>query len=110
VVAVDGGRIRVNLGSVSNAMESTTLVNDGNWHHVVAVWGGDTGAITLYINGAIEYTGAQSGNVTSTRSIYLGAMNEGAAFNFFDGEMANIYVFDRELNADEVSILYEQGR
>lgn len=72
----------------------TTRVDDGNWHHIAAVY--DSGAVRIYIDGSLDANTTRgtrfgSGN---TRFGFLGVGSEATAFNgtrgptvYFNGDM-----------------------
>jgi hypothetical protein len=53
-------------------VHTTATVNDGNWHHIAATWGGTAGValatsqLKVYIDGVLTSTTADAGNTGST--------------------------------------------
>ncbi|MEO1624594.1 MAG: HYR domain-containing protein, partial [Bacteroidota bacterium] len=93
-----GFGIRTNSGMVN--LTSTTDVNDGQWHHVAAVY--DNGAVSLYVDGILEDS-ANRGTTFGRGSVrygFVGIGSEATAENGnrgptwgFNGEMADLRVW-----------------
>ncbi|MHC4558251.1 MAG: LamG-like jellyroll fold domain-containing protein [Planctomycetota bacterium] len=89
---------------------STTLVDDGKWHHVVGVF--DNGQLIIYIDGKIEtlsYGGSTSGSGT-IRYGFIGSQSEATVFDgdrsatpgHFDGDLDDIRIYERALSQAEI--------
>ena len=83
------------------------------WYHVIVV---DTGnAYTLYIDGSektLSVTNAGSVDFTSFSSptVDLGrARSGGGVFNYLDGKMDEVRIYDRALSVSEIASLYNSG-
>lgn len=78
------------------------------WAHLVGTWDGD--AMILYIDG-VE-VGVQTGVSTEYDSHPLtigGDMVDFAATHFWTGSVDELRIYDRPLDAIEVTLLYEEG-
>ena len=106
--------VSLNGGNGGFATTSATGLQDGNWHHIVAVWddGSVTNGIKIYIDGASTPTAqansTQSFNSTST--LFIGANNDYSAGirQYFDGTIDQIRIYDSVLSAADVSTLYNE--
>lgn len=101
----DGAAGELGFGITTNSgvlsITSSATVNDGNWHHVAAVF--DNGTATLYIDGAADGTGSLGttfGKTDSTRFGFLGNGSEAFTENgtqgpdfFFLGEMDEVRIW-----------------
>lgn len=106
LIGTTSGRITVESGS--------SLIDDGNWHHLVATYDGsdDATGVTLYIDGSsVSDTDTENdlvGDITNT-----GPMNVGAIRNItsvtWDGNLDEPSVWDKELSSGEVSDIYNSG-
>lgn len=99
-------------GSIDDFYSSTTLrVNDGNWHHIAAVYDGTDKFI--YIDGNLINTrlnphgGSNLGNGT-TRYGYIGDGSESGAFNagrngiHYEGDIAEVRIWSIARTADQI--------
>ncbi len=90
------------------------LVNDGNWHHVAAVY--DNGTVNLYVDGWLDATtsmgtGFGSGN---TRYGFIGSRSEATYFDHTDygghnekwaGSLDDVRIYDKGLTRDDVLLV-----
>ncbi|MBT7402920.1 hypothetical protein HN777_03975, partial [Candidatus Woesearchaeota archaeon] len=87
------------------------IVNDGKWHHVMFTWGGSN--INLYVDGELDNDGVSGGTGSgyiydSNNNFGIGMINDGAD-NHFDGQIDEVLIYDRSLDASEVTDLYKAG-
>ncbi|NOR84767.1 DUF2341 domain-containing protein, partial [archaeon] len=96
------------IGSSDITVSDGDTFNDGNWHFISVVYN-DT-HILRYIDGTPtgsigDITGA---TVTSTNKAYIGINND--AVNYpWNGVIDDVSIFNRSLNATEISNLYNNG-
>jgi hypothetical protein len=80
--------------------------DDGEWHHWVVY--SDTNDVTnskLYVDGVLQtvYSTVTSGTLTAyTQSLTIGSQMQSGG-NFFEGNIDEFAVFDRELTQDEIN-------
>jgi hypothetical protein len=87
---------RIVLGNVN--------INDGQWHHVVAV--GGTDAVSLYVDGVLDSTKGGPGKIpTDDEPVCIGE-NSMYTGRVWDGWIDEVCVFTYALSADEVKSLY----
>ena len=60
--ALVGGKFAFGIGNPDQTIFSSTLINDGTWHHCVATRQQATGAIKVYVDGTLQATGAANRN------------------------------------------------
>jgi hypothetical protein len=97
-----------------NVFGTTTGLNDGNWHHLVASWDGER--VTLWLDGVFNGDGAVAGKVFYTGWVSSSDFGEfaigrdgdacGDHFDSFDGDMAHVAVYGHALDADRVAEHY----
>lgn len=89
-------------GGTYNANEvtgSASASNDGNWHHVAAVFEGSSGTAKIYVDGSLVATGSNvPASVNQTRNLYIGDSNNG----LLSGSMDDIRAFDKVLTEQEI--------
>jgi hypothetical protein len=85
----------------------TTVVNDGEWHHVAYTYDGDT--IKLYVDGVEDFTTSgitlQTGSAGET-DVYIGSQ---AGNLNFTGMMDDVRIFTEVLTPEEIKNLSEMN-
>jgi len=114
-MAVYNNKLRItfreSFGTVKIADGSTTI-NDGSWHHVVAVSSGT--AYSLYVDGSAETLtnsnndGTWFGDLTSLTSTNIGSHVRTSASNFFSGNIDEVAVWDSDQSSN-ISTIYNSG-
>ena len=107
------GKLNIFFGGGSFQADATSVasINDGNWHHVVAVRNADTA--TLYIDGIQDGTntaGGTIGDLSNTIGFKIGRSDHSAGPYYFPGSIDDVRIYNRVLTAAEVLSLYNQGR
>jgi hypothetical protein len=93
---------------------TTSSLNDGNWHFLVATFDGTNApsGITIYQDGSplsgSDTGSGLAGSAASTWTMRVGAMN-GIATDEFIGKICHSCVYNKQLSAAEVSALYAGG-
>lgn len=95
------------FGMSNDILESTTAINDDQWHFIGATFDGSTKK--LYIDGVVE---AEWTDVTGTanqadQSFVIG--NQAAIDDPFNGDIDDVLIYDRALSASEISDLFESA-
>jgi len=96
-----------NDGSWRTAYYSTDL-NTGQWYHVVGQWDDSEEKMFLYIDGVLVQTTTIGGAGTPSGNddpVLIG-LNEVGGSEFFNGNIADVRLYDYILSADQVSSLY----
>lgn len=89
----------------------TATPSAGTWYHLVGTYDSSTGAMTLYVNGASAGTATDTAPFAASGPLAIGRGRYGsAAADLFDGQVANVQVYNRVLSAGEVSSLYSAGQ
>lgn len=94
------------VGETNKTINGSTVVADGNWHHVVAVYDGSLRY--LYVDGKSDATPTSPGGNPNvgTSNVYIGA--EAGITRFFNGLLDNVMIFNRALSAAEIAQLYRE--
>jgi concanavalin A-like lectin/glucanase superfamily protein/MBG domain-containing protein/type IX secretion system substrate protein/SprB-like repeat protein len=76
---------------------STTAVNDGEWHYIATSINISTGVWSIYVNGILENSGSNGAGTTlaSTANLAIGAYSS----LYFTGEMDQLTLWDTALDA-----------
>ena len=99
-------------GSTQTKINSTTSVNDGNWHHFVGTNDGSNNR--LYIDGVLEDTGTTGNIYNSTQNVLIGKTNQNSFL--FSGAISNVSIWNAALTdgtggtPNQISELYNSGK
>lgn len=83
-----------------------TSINDGNWHHVIGVFNSPTDR-TLYVDGL--FNGTDTAQVTFNINVdtwSFGRLGKKTPDSYFNGNIDEVKLWDRALNASEVQQIY----
>ena len=105
--------IKIVLDDIDNgagstfASEGTTVVTDGQWHHLAAVFDRDEKLI-VYLDGEIEIEDPNlvynSGSISNTNTINAFMGRAHGEFAFFDGQLDEVRVWNKTRNQDDVIV------
>ena len=108
----EGGHIKFVLdkssscGTSNNHVYSDILVNDGEWHHIVAGYDYDNGKVlSLYVDGIFQDS-ATNGYAKTHRSIRIGMRRGGGSY--FQGNIDDVRMYNRILTESEITELFEK--
>jgi len=91
------------IGNPDTTILSTNAINDGNWHHLAAVWDSATGLMQLYVDGGLQAsTVGPTGTRAAPPSLRFGSLQAGYAGGFLAGAIDDVQLFGRALGATEV--------
>ena len=87
------GRIEFNeqVSNGDNAIQGSTQINDGQWHHIAVVRGASGDATKLYVDGVLDATGSANRNFDSSDTLYIGARGTYGG-NEYAGKISNLRV------------------
>ncbi len=106
--ALVGAKFAFGIGNPDTTLLSATSINDGAWHHCVAMRDGTTGTIKVYVDGYLEATtNAATAARTAPPSLRIGSIQTGAAGKFLNGVMDEVRLYDYVLGGTEVIALAE---
>ncbi|KJJ85416.1 Pentaxin [Candidatus Omnitrophus magneticus] len=95
---------RIGLSIGGNYFLHSANVSDGEWHYITAVMDRDTG-IKIYVDGMLETGGnADTTDLKFTSDVYIGKYS-GENY-YWNGEIADINVFNRALDNQDILNLY----
>lgn len=95
----------VGLSGSRTPFNFTSGISSAQWNAVVLVWNGSQSA--AYVNGRLLGTSSlpTPANILSTHRFYVGA-DSYAGFEYYDGQLDDIRIYNRALSANEVTHLY----
>ena len=100
---VQNGKFGIVFRNTSNAqkgLSSTVNINDGNWHHVLAIK--TTTNIYLYVDGVLESNSQGDVGRISTRSAAIGALFNGSLF--YNGNIDEVALWNTDQSSNASSI------
>ena len=89
----------------------TTLINDGVWHHIVAVRDRSEGKIRIYVDGLEEKSADASytSDFSSTVNLNIGYLHREESHYRYTGFLDEIAVYDKALTPSEILQHYNNG-
>jgi len=101
-------------------VSSATTVNDGDWHHFAATYDGSTDAsgTAIYVDGVsmsltVTYDNLGNDDTTNTYDVTIAARDpnsiDGWGKDWYDGNIDEVSVWDKELTSAEVTEMYNSG-
>ncbi|MFC1733168.1 LamG-like jellyroll fold domain-containing protein, partial [candidate division KSB1 bacterium] len=89
-------------------------VLDGNWHQLAAVMDNTNNVISAYVDGGLNATDptywySSYSLSTSAKDTEIGRVWDlNAAYNYLNGSVDDVRIYNRVLSADEISLLYHK--
>ena len=85
-----------------NTLDFSGSVNVANeWHFVTITYDGTTAKI--YVDGSIDTSQAHSTTINTTNNAIIGARAFTSPFHYYDGNLANVAIWNRALSSDEIN-------
>lgn len=95
----------IRLEVSGSGVSGTIPVNDGNWHHVAAVYepSNSSGTVALYVDGILDVraTPSTTVNTGTTERFTIGRRIDNV--NFFTGSIDEVRFWNRALNPNEIN-------
>jgi hypothetical protein len=99
-------------GGAGEGLDDTPNINDGKWHHLVAITDAATNQFgtALYIDGVIHGIQTNKPALEATlANVFIGE-NPGATNRMWKGEIDDVGLWNRVLAPQEISLLYNGGQ
>jgi len=109
-----GWDVMTDLGQVD--LPGRARIDDGQWHHVAAVF--DNGILMIYVDGSVDATafGGRTFGTGNARFGFLGVGSEAETFDgerlpesYFDGALDDFRIYARALSRMEIEALAFRG-
>lgn len=102
------GTIDFAANGLSTDLQGTRNVNDGQWHHVAAVY--DSTNIYLYIDGTLDVSTPATGLITQNSfPVCLGENPDAPLPYYFNGAEDEVTLYNRALSSQEIQTIYQAG-
>lgn len=96
---------KIDIYVPSDHYSGSSLVNDDQWHYVGYTWNVSSNNLRLYVDGFEELSVNLDLTVESTDRASLGQEFDGfQASNYYDGEMADISIWNSSVNAGDIAL------
>jgi hypothetical protein len=95
----------------ATTIASTTVINDGEWHHIVGTRDGSENSNKIYVDGALENSSTPTftGELTfNAKDVTIGFFDV-LPFYWFNGTLDEMALYNQALPADEVARHYLGG-
>ena len=98
-------------GNESVQSDVTAINTIGNWYHLAVSYDRTTKVTTFYVNGSIvgSPASALTNTVDNSTTPYLRLGSYGGSGNFAQGQIADMRLFEKVLEAGDISTLYNSG-
>jgi hypothetical protein len=103
-------RMRIKAGGTTTTLaDSSENLSTGQWYFAVGTYDNTTGEMKLYLDGVEIVSGAHAigGEVDTQAAVPVAIGANGTAERFFNGILDDVRVYDRALEASEISALYD---
>jgi hypothetical protein len=95
------------VGNPDTTIASGSAINDGQWHHVAVTRNNTSGAMKLYVDGALQATATgPTGTRSAPTSLRIGSLKAGNAGSFLNGAVDGARLYNYELSASQVAALF----
>jgi len=99
----EDGKIRSYIKA--NVTTTTNRYDDGLWHDYIMTYNGTS--FSVYIDGV--FTSSTSSYISKSNNTFVLSGIDSVSTNYSSGSMDSFDIYDRELNATEVQLLYSKS-
>jgi len=105
MIQINGNVVRLGTKKVSSWAELRgATVSSGQWYHCAVVIKSTAGNAEIFTNGTSDRTSSSIQNPTLMNNISVGALiSNGNLYDYADADVAEVSIWDVELNADEIA-------
>lgn len=101
------GRIAIQAGNTAGA-QSTTVINDGQWHHVALTRNATSGVVQVYVDGVLEGTATSETGVKTQYFNSIGRIYDSAgSHGWYQGRLDDVSFWSDIMDP---SVVYDQYR
>ena len=109
-ISLAGNTAAFGVGNPDTTINSTTAINDGQWHQITATRSAYTGLMQLYVDGVLQASATGPfGPKTSSPNLRLGSIQNGVAGGYLSGALDDVQIFNRVLSAPEITDVMNQS-
>lgn len=97
---INAGKLRIEYSG--GGVNGTATINDGQWHHVAVVMSASLD-IELYVDGALDGSGAANGIISSTANNFNIGRSTGQPDRHFSGLISDVRIWSVARTASEIA-------
>ena len=101
------------ISNNSLSIHGSTIVGDGQWHHIAAVRDATTDKLHLYLNGNSDVTPVTditTASLNTAQPFTIGSFNRSSGDQlYFNGSIDDVRIYNKALSAQEIQQLYQAG-
>ncbi|MEP0822958.1 MAG: hypothetical protein HRF44_08915 [Ignavibacterium sp.] len=101
-ISLLGNRVAFGVGNPDVTIVSTTVVNDGLWHHIAATRNKSDGIIHLYVDGKLQGTGTGNTNSLTAPSLLCVGNLQILTPDYYSGLLDEIRIWDVVRDSTEI--------
>jgi len=103
--ALVGGNFALGIGDPDTTLTTTTAVNDGKWHHLVATYA-TSGTMQVFVDGVLNnsMTGPAGAHGAPT-SLRFGGILSGTTSGYYNGLLDQVQIYNYVLSGSEVAYM-----
>ena len=94
----------IGFTDLSNITLNSTIINKNQWYMCTFTWDGTNAR--LYVNDALNVTTSSSNKTILDDNFAMRIGSYNGSSRFFGGRIANLLIFNKEMNLDEIKSLY----
>lgn len=108
-ISMGSGIIMFGTGSNDTTIRSSSSLNDGDWHYILATRKKSTGVMQLYIDGSLDtsFTSSNTSSLTAPGNIDIARIQTGG--DYWQGKVSEVHIYNKVLSSTEVSTNYNDG-
>ena len=98
------------VNNTTSLVDGTTVVMDNEWHFITSTFGNKT--LRMYVDGEMEGEAQSAGQVDINPNdwpLMIGAEASSSGGQQYLGSIDEVAMYDRELSADEVMAIFQNG-
>ncbi|MDB2428945.1 LamG domain-containing protein [Akkermansiaceae bacterium] len=109
-VKTQNGAVRQIARNTGEVQNNVAGVNDGNWHHVVAVYNSETSR-DIYLDGALSTSNTTSVPFLVPTGFSIGALDRSnsSVVDEFAGDIDDVQLYDNAVSAADVTFLFNNA-
>ena len=113
VIRLGSGKVQIweKNGATETLYESTSVVNNDAWKHIVCTIAANDGAWKIYVDKIDVGDGSQNGpgtsNIAVTKTVIGASWLNGLISNYFGGRIDDLRIFSNVLTTNQIKELYD---